>query len=187
MNIENRQLCQTSSGRWELILFLQLDSKQEAAASVDENTRPPAAIEGLHNSHDNDRYDLESTQMVEQGEAFSPQQQRPDTGEQPAGQSWFADEQATAFRENPILRSCYVPTVGGSYAAVTLESNYGSSEEKDDWWPPALQEEEDSALEELQAIASALEETYTQVPNTTENPCNSEVEAQDIPRMKLLF
>merc|ERR1711971_896818 len=100
------------------------------------------------------------------------------------GQNWYAadqEQQTTAFRENPVLGSCYVPTVGGSYDTVTLQSNYGSSQEKDDWWPPAmqLQEEQDSALEELQAIASALEETYTQVPDkcTTENPLNSEVEA----------
>ena len=155
-----------------------MDSKQEtaAAASVEEKTTPPSGTAGLHNSHNND-CNRESTQLVEQGEVSS------DTGEK---QSWFADEQTTVFRENPILGSCYVPTVGGSYA---LESSYGLSEEKGDWWPPALQEEDHSALEELQAIASALEETYTQVPDTytIEKPRNSEVEAQDIPRMKLLF
>ena len=142
---------------------------------VEENTTPRSALAGLHNSHNND-CNRESTQLVEQGETSS------DT----VGQSWFGDEQTTVFRENPILGSCYVPTVGGSYA---VESSYGSSEEKEDWWPPALQEEGDSALEELQAIASALEETYTQVPDmyNTEKPRNSEVEAQDIPRMKLLF
>ena len=142
---------------------------------MEEKTTPPSGTAGLHNSHNND-CNRESTQLVEQGEASS------DT----VGQSWFGDEQTTVFGENPILGSCYVPTVGGSYA---LESSYGLSEEKGDWWPPALQEEDHSALKELQAIASALEETYTQVPDTytIEKPRNSEVEAQDIPRMKLLF
>ena len=140
---------------------------------------------GLHNSHNDCNWESRH------GEASSPQQ-RADTGEKSAGQSWFADEQRTAFRENPSLGSCYVPAVGGSYSqAVTLESSYGSSEETGDWWPPALKEEEDSALEELQAIASALEGTgYTQVPDnytTREKPHNPEVEAQDIPRMKLMF
>merc|ERR1712192_248428 len=133
--------------------------------------------------------------------ATGNQQQRADATDRDKGfgQSWYASDQqqTTAFRENPVLGSCYVPTVGGSYAPVTLESNYGSSQDKDDWWPPAiqLQEEQDSALEELQAIASALEETYTQLPDncTSENPHNSEVEThfnileQNIPRMKLLF
>jgi len=182
---------------------MQLDTTQEAATPVEdfnfENTTP---LEGNNNSHNDCQW--ESTQLVQQGETSSPhedQQQRADASDRDKGfgQSWYAaadQQETTAFRENPILGSCYVPTVGGSYA-VTLESNYGSSQDKDDWWPPAiqLQEEQDSALEELQAIASALEETYTQVPDncSTENPLNSEVEAhinildQDIPRMKLLF
>ena len=165
-----------------------------------ENTTPLSPLEGHNNSSKDCQW--ESTQLVEQGETYSPQddqQQRPDATDRDKGfgQSGYGDQQqTTAFRENAILGSRYVPTVGGSYA-VTLESNYGLSQERDDWWPPAmqLQEEQDSALEELQAIASALEETYTQVPDkcTTENPHNSEVEAhinildQDIPRMKLLF
>ena len=166
-----------------------------------ENTTPLSPLEGHNNSSKDCQW--ESAQLVEQGETFLPQddqQQRPDATDRDKGfgQSWYAadQQQTTAFRENPILGSRYVPTVGGSYA-VTLESNCGLSQEKDDWWPPAmqLQEEQDSALEELQAIASALEETYNQVPDncTTENPHNSEVEGhinildQDIPRMKLLF
>ena len=165
-----------------------------------ENTTPLSASLAGHNNSHND-CNQKSTQIVQQGETSVPQeyqQPRPDATdrEKVVGQSWYdVDEQTTAFRENPILGSRYVPTVGGSYAAVALKGNYGSSEEKDDWWPPAMQEDKDSALEELQAIASALEETYTQLPDncTAENPHRSEVEAhikildQDIPRMKLLF
>merc|ERR1712192_281186 len=184
---------------------MQLDTNQEEAAPVEEfNFETTTPLEGHNNSHNDCQW--ESAQPVQQqGETSSPQedqQRRADATDRDKGfvQSWYAaadQQQTTAFRENPILGSCYVPTVGGSYAAVTLESNYGSSQEKDDWWPPAIQsqEEQDSALEELQAIASALEETYTQVPDncSTENPHNSEVEGhinildQDIPRMRLLF
>ena len=141
----------------------------------------------------------ESTQVVQQGETSEEsQQQMPDITdkEEVVEQTSYVDEQTTAFRENPMMgSSCYVPTVGGTYAA-TLEGNYGSSQDKDDWWPPGMmQDGHDSALEELQAIASALEETYTQVPShcTTENPHKSEAEAhikildQEIPMMKLLF
>ena len=117
----------------------------------------------------------------------------------------------------PVLGmgSCYVPSVGGSYAVVQ-DTEYSSTQGKSSWWPgamqveqdfrdgehvqqgeqsssqarspwwsPAMQEEPDSALEELQAIALALEDSCSQAPErcATEDSLDQEIPSG----MKLLF
>ena len=121
------------------------------------------------------------------------------------------DEQITAFNGGPVLGmgSCYVPSVGGSYAfaqdseysstqaksswwqdkAMQAEQDFrdgeqSSSQARSSWWPPAMQEEPDSALEELQAIALALEDSCSQAP---ERCATEDSPDQEIPKMKLLF
>ena len=123
------------------------------------------------------------------------------------------DEQITAFNGNSVLGmgSCYVPSIGGSYA-VAQDNEYSSTQTKSSWWPaimqdeqdsrnggqveqsssqarsswwpPVMQEEPDSALEELQAIALALEDSCSQAP---ERCATQDSPDQEIPKMKLLF
>ena len=134
------------------------------------------------------------------------------------------DEQITAFNGSSVLGmgSCYVPSVGGSYAfaqdsecsssltrsswwqdkAMQAEQDcqdgeqvqqgehvqqgeQSSSQARSSWWPPAMQEEPDSALEELQAIALALEDSCSQAPErcATEDSLDQEIPSG----MKLLF
>ena len=127
------------------------------------------------------------------------------------------DEQTTAFNGSSVLGmgSCYVPSVGGSYAVVqnceysstqaksswwqdkalqaeqdsrddehVQQGEQSSSQARSSWWPPAMQEEPDSALEELQAIALALEDSCSQAP---ERCAAEDSPDQEIPKMKLLF
>ena len=144
------------------------------------------------------------------------------------------DEQITAFNGSSVLGmgSCYVPSVGGSYAVAqdneysstqtksswwpaimqdeqdsrnggqveqnssqaksswwpcenVQEGEQSSSQARSSWWPPAMQEEPDSALEELQAIALALEDSCSQAP---ERCATEDALDQEIPSgMKLLF
>ena len=144
------------------------------------------------------------------------------------------DEQTTVFNGSSVLGmgSCYVPSIGGSYAVAqdneysstqtksswwpaimqeeqdsrnggqveqnssqaksswwpcenVQEGEQSSSPTKSSWWPPAMHEEPDSALEELQAIALALEDSCSQAP---ERCATQDSPDQEIPsRMKLLF
>ena len=128
------------------------------------------------------------------------------------------DEQTTVFNGSSVLGmgSCYVPSVGGSYA-VAQDSQYSSTQSKSSWWqekpmqaeqdvrggehvqqgeqsssqarsswwPPAMHKEPDSALEELQAIALALEDSCSHAP---ERCATEDSPDQEIPsKMKLLF
>ena len=128
------------------------------------------------------------------------------------------DEQSTAFNGSSVLGmgSCYVPSVGGSYAVVqnceysstqaksswwqdkalqaeqdsrddehVQQGEQSSSQARSPWWSPAMQEEPDSALEELQAIALALEDSCSQAPErcATEDSLDQEIPSG----MKLLF
>ena len=125
------------------------------------------------------------------------------------------DEQTTAFNGSSVLGmgSCYVPSVGGSYAFAqdteysqaksswwqekpmqaeqdvrdgehAQQGEQSSSQARSSWWPPAMHEEPDSALEELQAIALALEDSCSQAP---ERCAAEDSPDQEIPKMKLLF
>jgi len=64
------------------------------------------------------------------------------------------------------------------------QGEQSSSQARSSWWPPAMREEPDSALEELQAIALALEDSCSQAP---ERCATQDSPDQEIPKMKLLF
>ena len=113
------------------------------------------------------------------------------------------------------MGSCYVPSVGGNYAVAqdceysstqaksswwpgamqaeqdsrdgehVQQGEQSSSQARSPWWSPAMQEEPDSALEELQAIALALEDSCSQAPErcATEDSLDQEIPSG----MKLLF
>ena len=67
---------------------------------------------------------------------------------------------------------------------LVQQGEQSSSQARSSWWPPAMREEPDSALEELQAIALALEDSCSQAP---ERCATQDSPDQEIPKMKLLF